>query len=296
MTHLTTILEKPQTILIVTGLSGAGKTSVMGALEDLDFYCVDNLPLPLLPTLLNLVQKTPRAFLKVALGIDARGEQFLHHFTQVIKELKEAENSRDIKIIFLNAQEQTLLKRFQETRRKHPLVQGINLDSAIKQEKMLMEPIMHMADIILDTDVFTIHGLRHWIRQSFSDVKKQTVFANIVSFGFKHGVPQEINLVYDLRFLPNPHFIPDLRKLTGKDKMVSDYVFGQPSAIDYWDRLTNFLQFCLQKYHEEGRFFVTIGIGCTGGKHRSVAFVEKLSQEKWDHVTFLVHHRDVSKE
>lgn len=296
MTHLATLFEKQQTILIVTGLSGAGKTTVMGALEDLDFYCVDNLPLPLLPTLLSLVQKTPQAFLKVALGIDARGEQFLDDFSNVIKNLKETESSRDIKIIFLNAQEQTLLKRYQETRRKHPLAHTNNLDTALKQERMLLEPIMHRADIILDTDVFTIHGLRNWIRQSFSDVKKQVVFANIISFGFKHGVPQEINLVYDLRFLPNPHYIPELRPLTGKDQRVSDYVFSQPSAVDYWNRLTDFLQFCLQKYHEEGRFFVSIGIGCTGGKHRSVAFVEKLIQEKWDHVTFLVHHRDVGKD
>lgn len=287
--------ELRQNVLIVTGLSGAGKTSVMEALEDLDFYCVDNLPLPLLSTFLNLTQKKSSLFHNIALGIDARGEEFLHAFTQELTKLKDIINT-NVKVLFLNANEKTLLKRFQETRRKHPLAQGIDVTQAIKKEKTILEPIIETADIILDTDDFNIQELRRWIRQSFSGEKQRHVYANIISFGFKYGVPPEINLLYDLRFLPNPYNILSLKHFTGKQPEITNYLFKQPTVIDYWNRLHDFLQYYLKKYHEEGRFFVTIGIGCTGGKHRSVAFVEKLAKEQWDNVTFLTEHRDIGKE
>lgn len=288
-------VELKQSVLIVTGLSGAGKTSVMEALEDLDFYCVDNLPLPLLTTFLQLTQKKPISFHNIALGIDARGEEFLQDFTHEIAKLKTI-TSNNVKVLFLNANEQTLLQRFQETRRKHPLAHGIDVGKAIQKEKKILEPIAETADIILDTDDFNIQELRRWIRQSFSGEKQRHVYANLISFGFKYGVPQEINLLYDLRFLPNPHHILSLKNFTGKQPEITNYLFKQPAVIDYWDRLRDFLSYHLKKYHEEGRFFVTIGIGCTGGKHRSVAFVEQLAKEQWNNVTFLTEHRDIGKE
>ena len=295
-THPAAAAPQTRQILIVTGLSGAGKTSVMRSLEDLGFYCVDNLPVPLLSIFLNLTFHTQTNLLKVALGIDARSEQFLNEFINEIEKLKTQAPLFHLKIIFLNASNQTLLKRFQETRRKHPLAIDIDLTSAIEREKQLLDPIMAQADMVLDTDVFNIHELRNWVRRSFSDTQTREIIVNLISFGFKYGVPAESNLVYDLRFLPNPYFVPELKMLDGRTGDVQNYLFHKEVVIDYWQRLTDFLCYSLQKFCEEGRFFVSVAIGCTGGKHRSVAFVEKLQQQHWPSVRFLVHHRDVGKE
>lgn len=295
--NVKTAKPKKQDILflIITGLSGAGKTSVMRALEDLGFFCIDNLPLPLLASFLDIAFKADTNLSRVALGIDARGEQFLTDFTHTIKQLRHHE-AKNLKVIFFNASEKTLLKRFQETRRKHPLAHGIDLITAIKKEKSLLEPIKALSDMILDTDIFNIYELRDWVRQSFSDGQKKELFVDLVSFGFKYGIPSESNLVYDIRFLPNPHFIPELKPLNGKHESIQQYLFTNVVVKDYWKHLTTFLAYSLQKFHEEGRSMVTIAIGCTGGKHRSVAFVEKLKQEKFDNIQFIVHHRDLGKE
>ncbi|MCB9493416.1 MAG: RNase adapter RapZ [Epsilonproteobacteria bacterium] len=287
--------ENTYTVVVVTGLSGAGKTSVMRALEDLGFYCVDNLPVPLISTFLSLAFHTKINPLKIGIGIDARGEQFLSEFMSEMAKIKQ-EGIFSTKIIFLNARTQTLLKRFQETRRKHPLAEGINMDRAIEKEKELLEPIMSMASMILDTDEFNIHELRKWVRKSFSEEQLQELLVNLLSFGFKYGVPSESNLVYDLRFLPNPHFIEHLKPLTGKNKEVQDYLFNNTVAEEYWEKLSGFLHYSLEKFYQEGRFFVTVAIGCTGGKHRSVTFVEKLSQQNWPHIRFLTTHRDIERE
>ena len=284
-------------IIVVTGLSGAGKTSFMRSLEDINFYCVDNLPVPLLSTFLDLTFKAQTNLHKIALGIDVRGEQFLKDFVHEVNRLKKIEQTSNIKIIFLNANEETLLKRYQETRRNHPLAKNIDLVSAIRKEKKLLDPISNISDIILDTDKYSIHDLRHWTQQSFVDTEqKRKLCVNIMSFGFKYGLPSESNLVYDLRFLPNPHYIPALRSFTGLDSPVQHYVFSQPESAEYWEHMTDFLKYALQKFYEEGRFFVTVAIGCTGGKHRSTSFVEKLSKLEWDNITFLPHHRDLGKE
>ncbi len=288
--------NKDKQIVIVTGLSGAGKTSVMRALEDLGFFCVDNLPIPLLATFLQLVTQTQGNPLKVALGLDARGEHFCHDLADEIKRLKQNPAHHNIKIIFLNAGTQTLIKRFQETRRKHPLADNIDLGAAITKEKDLLEPIIMSADVILDTDTFNIHDLRKWVSNAFSDIQTKELVVNLISFGFKHGSPEESNLVFDIRFLPNPFFVPHLKKSDGRSKEIQEYLFGQTTVIDYWNRLSSFIQYSLQQFYEEDRFFVTIAIGCTGGKHRSVAFVEKIKNESWPKVRFLVNHRDVEKE
>ncbi len=286
-------------ILIVTGLSGAGKTSVMRALEDQGFFCVDNLPIPLLSRFLGLTFKAhtnaPKNVLKVALGIDSRGIEFLKDFVHEVDMLKKNRNI-NVRVIFLRAHHKTLVKRFQETRRKHPLGSDIGLTSAIEKEKDLLAPIMHMSDMILETDDMTIHSLRHWVRNSFCVTAKRELMVNIISFGFKYGVPVESNIVYDIRFLPNPYFIPALKNYNGRDAKIQEYLFAQQPVVDYWQRLHNFLEYSLQQFYNEGRYFVTIAIGCTGGKHRSVAFVEKMGKQTVENIAFLVTHRDLGKE
>ena len=291
-------LELSRTILIVTGCSGAGKTSVMRGLEDLGFYCVDNLPVPLLSTFFHLAFNLQSNLHKVALGIDARGQQFLSDFILEVDKLRQRKDENvKFKIIFLNASETTLVRRFQETRRKHPLAdRGISLLNAILKEKDLLEPIMGMSEIVLDTDEFNIHDLRKWVKNSFSVKSQQEILVNVISFSFKYGVPTESNMVYDLRFLPNPYFIPDLKKFDGRTDKIQNYLFNNSDVLDYWERLINFLQFSIEKSYKEGRFFVNVAVGCTGGKHRSVAFAEKIAQQKWNNVRFLIQHRDLGKE
>lgn len=291
-------LEQNRTILIVTGSSGAGKTSVMRGLEDLGFYCVDNLPVPLLSTFFHLSFKVQSNLFKVALGIDARGKQFLSDFILEVDKLRlQKDENVQFKIIFLNASDEILVRRFQETRRKHPLAdRGVSLLNAIQKEKELLEPIMGMSEIVLDTDEFNIHDLRKWVKNSFSVKSQQEILVNIISFGFKYGVPTESNMVYDLRFLPNPYFIPDLKKFDGRTEQIQSYLFRQPDVKDYWKRLISFLKYSIEKSYKEGRFFVNVAVGCTGGKHRSVAFAQKIGQQSWNNVRFLIHHRDLGKE
>lgn len=295
---LNTASDQEFLVLIVTGLSGAGKTSVMRSLEDANFYCVDNLPVPLIFTLLNLIIQTKPNTVKVALGIDARGgEQYLQNFLVEVSNLKQSSSFSQLKIVFLNASEETLIKRFQETRRNHPLLnQKRDLIAAIREEARLLKPIMAIADIILDTDIFNIHELRNWVRQSFEPQKQPRILVNLISFGFKYGIPTESNLVFDIRFLANPYFVAELKNLTGRDTKVQEYIFSKPDIMHYWQILEKFIRTTLAKYCEEGRYFVTIAIGCTGGKHRSVSFVEKLAHATWPHTTILTHHRDITKE
>jgi UPF0042 nucleotide-binding protein len=288
--------EPERLALIITGLSGAGKTSVMRSLEDLGFYCVDNLPLPLLPTFLKLAFNGQSHLAKVALGIDARGEQFLQSLAVEIQQVRATAVECSLKIIFVSAQHQTLLKRFQETRRKHPLANSISVEQAIEREKNLMEPIMRLADVILETDGLTIHELRHLVSAHFSQGQLQELTVNLVSFGFKYGVPAESNLVYDVRFLPNPYFTPILKECDGRDQSVHDFLFSKPVVQDYWQQLEKFLHYTLTRFHEEGRFCATVALGCTGGKHRSVAFVEKIGHQPWPNIRFCITHRDVGKE
>jgi RNase adapter protein RapZ len=289
--------KQSRQILLVTGLSGAGKNIVMRALEDLGFYCVDNLPVPLISKFLDFTFQSPQNSLKVALSVDSRADGFSQNLMQEIKKLKNAkDNCYQLKIIFLNSSNKTLLRRYQETRRKHPLGKDESVENAILQEKKLLSPFIKLSDIVLDTDTFNVHQLRAWVNDSFLENSKKEILVNLVSFGFKYGVPSESNLVYDLRFLPNPYFVPALKILDGRQGEVQSYLFGHPVTIDYWYRLKDFLSYSIQKYFQEGRFFVNVAIGCTGGRHRSVAFVEKIGKENWENVKFLVHHRDVEKD
>lgn len=284
-------------VLVITGLSGSGKSSVMHALEDLGFHCVDNFPLQLLSTFLEFVFQSHTHLPKVAFGIDVRGNNSVEDLFAAIEQLRKKENENcHVRVVFLNASEETLVKRFQETRRKHPLADNCSIVSAIKKERILMLPIEEIADEVHHTDRSNIHDLRRWSRDVFSGSRIQEVMVNVISFGFKRGVPAESNLVYDLRFLPNPYFIPALRVLDGRNVDVQSYLFSRKEVQVYWEKMEAFLKYSLQEYFKEGRFFANVAIGCTGGKHRSVAFVEKLSEQRWEHVKFSVYHRDIGKE
>jgi len=288
--------KQKRQVLIVTGLSGSGKSHVMRTLEDLGFYCVDNLPIPLISAFLKLAFQAQTNVLKVALGIDSRGQSFLRGFLAELEKVKKQEHDLcKVRIIFLKASTNTILKRFQETRRKHPLARGISVEQAIEKECELIEPIKDFADVVYDTDSSTVHDLRKWVMATFSNDYRQEIIVNVVSFGFKYGVPAESNLVCDVRFLPNPYFIPELKMFDGRNEKIRNYLFAKDEVTDYWDRLRDFVNYSIKKYYEEGRFFANIAIGCTGGRHRSVAFAERLGNEDWENVKFLIHHRDVEK-
>ena len=293
----TTTFDEHFLVLIVTGLSGAGKTSAMRTLEDAGFYCVDNLPIPLIEKLFNFLLQSNIHPLKLAIGIDARSKTYFQNFMVDIETLKQKEEFKNLKVLFLKASEETLIKRFQETRRNHPLLnEKRHLLEAIRQEILLLEPIMKQADIVLDTDIFTIHELRNWVRQSFEHKTQRAMLVSLVSFGFKYGLPLESNLIFDVRFLPNPYFVEELKSLSGKDALVQTYVFSKDETIRYADLLFEFINTTLGKYYQEGRYFVTVAIGCTGGKHRSVSLIEKLAKTTIANTTMLVHHRDITKE
>jgi len=289
-------MHQNREIFVITGLSGSGKSSVMRSLEDFGFYCVDNLPVPLMSTFVDLIFKSKTNFLKVALGIDVRGG-LLEDFMSEIDSLKHRlDDDSKIKIIFLNASDETLVKRFQETRRTHPLARDISLTSAIKKERELLLPVEKMADEIHFTDRLNIHELRKWVSTLLGESAAKIVTVNLISFGFKYGVPVESNIICDLRFLPNPYFIPQLKRLTGKNEKVQKYLFQTGEVNEYWSKLIDFLNYSLQSYYKEGRFFANVAIGCTGGKHRSVAFVERIAAQRWKNIAFLSCHRDVGRE
>jgi UPF0042 nucleotide-binding protein len=291
---ITYVTENPE-ILIVTGYSGAGKSTVLRALEDSGFFCVDNLPVQLLASFFQLVAQSRMKGQKVALGIDVRGGYDMADLAKELNSLS-IKWSQKVKVFFLTSTAQTLLKRYQETRRKHPLGHDVSLSDAIMQEQDLLRPLIDMSDLILDTDQLTIHQLRNFVKSSFSSLENQSILVSLTSFGFKYGVPPESNFVYDLRSLPNPFFVTNLKQLNGTDSPVQDYLFDLPEVKEYWDRLSDFLSFSIKKSFDEGRFFMNIAIGCTGGRHRSVAFVHKLSQLTIDKAHFLVKHRDLGRD
>ncbi len=284
---------KPRTILVVTGQSGSGKSTAMRTLEDHGFFCVDNVPTSLAMQLVETVFAAPD-LLKLALAIDIRERHFLREAPALLAQLRATGHL--LRVVFLEASEATMVRRYSETRRLHPLDHGRGLRAALKKERGLLAPLRELATQTLDTSQMSPHALRHMVIEQLAEVEPGSPLrVNLMSFGFKHGVPVEANLVLDVRFLPNPYFVAGMREQTGKDAAVRDYVLRQPQAQSFLQHVERLLTFLLPLYREEGKFYLTIAIGCTGGRHRSVALVNRL-QERLDEMgtRCSLTHRDVS--
>lgn len=278
-----------QTIVIISGLSGSGKTVALRALEDSDFFCVDNLPVALIDSFVSIISKN-REIKKIGIGIDIREKGFLSGINEVLKVLK---NKYRVEVLFFEAESDVLLRRFKETRRPHPL--GWNIEEAIQIEKDRLSLLKEAADRIIDTSSFTPHQLRQLVTSRYRVQKGKNLMAVVlISFGFKFGPPQNIDLLFDVRFLSNPNFVPELKALKGTDKRVSDYVLKKQETQILMSKMKELLDFLIPLYIKEGRSCLTIGIGCTGGNHRSPAIVEKLRGYLRKHpIDMSIVHRDI---
>jgi UPF0042 nucleotide-binding protein len=281
--------HKLPTIVIISGLSGSGKTVALRALEDSGFFCVDNLPIKLIDSFLSIISQD-REIKRIGIGIDIREKGFLSAITDVLKNLKEKYH---VEIIFLEAENDVLLRRYKETRRPHPL--GGNVEKAILIEKKRLSVLRENADRIIDTSSFSPHHLRQFVKSLYKVQRNKNVMSLVlISFGFKYGTPQNLDLLFDVRFLPNPHFVPHLKKLKGTDKRVSVYVLKSAEAKTFMNKIKDILDFLIPMYIKEGKSYLTIGIGCTGGNHRSPAIVEKLrSYLKKYPLDLNIIHRDM---
>jgi len=281
--------------VILTGLSGSGKTQAIRALEDLGYFCIDNLPTQLIPTMAELVLRADSAIEKVAIVIDVREREFLSQFPRVYRKLHASPKLKPT-LIFLEASHSALVRRFSETRRPHPLARDRSVSEGITEERNKLNQIRAMADMIVDTTNLTVHELREIFMQMSRDRgrKRADMVVNLVSFGYKNGVPVDADLVFDVRCLPNPHFVDSLRKLTGRDAAVVRYMRKHEATHDFLDRLTSFLKFALPQYVKEGKSYLTVAIGCTGGQHRSVMIAEALKKSLSDvkGVRLRVKHRE----
>lgn len=283
-------------LLIVSGLSGSGKSHALKCLEDLGFFCVDNLPPALLPVFVDLCIQSKGKIRKVAVGIDIREGAFLEDLWSVSDQIKNQGISYEL--LFFEAKPEVLVRRFSETRRPHPLAKDRPVDEGIQLETERLADLRKSAIRIIDTSEYTIHQLKAVLTQYYMDpgVEGKTGIS-IISFGYKYGVPMEADLVFDVRFLPNPHFVPELRPLSGRDPDVRNYVFNGSEAGVFQDRVKEFIHFLFPYYEKEGRPFLTVAIGCTGGRHRSVALSCSIQEdlEKNDFKTVL-RHRDVDRD
>jgi UPF0042 nucleotide-binding protein len=287
-------LRGTRRFVILTGLSGAGKTQAIRALEDLGYFCVDNLPTTMMPTMAELATRANEGLEKVAIVGDVREGGFLKQFPRVFRRLK-AMPGLEPRLIFLEASHAALVRRFSETRRPHPLAPDRSVAEGIHEEREKMDAIRSMADLILDTSNLTVHELRDiFMQMSRDEGGRKEMVVNLVSFGYKHGVPVDADLVFDVRCLPNPHFVESLRQLTGRDAAVVRYMRRHAATREFIDRLSSFLSFALPQYVQEGKSYLTIAIGCTGGRHRSVMLAEALKKSLAGvkGVKLRVKHRD----
>ena len=284
-----------QEVLIVTGMSGAGRSTVGNALEDLDWYVVDNLPPQMLRPLVELADKAGANLPKIAAVVDVRGRDFFENLQEIIQSMP-AETV--VRVLFLDATDASLVRRFESVRRPHPLQGDGTILDGILAERSRMTALRESSDIVIDTSDLNIHQLSTLITEQFAQEDTAGVRLNLMSFGFKYGTPTDVDLIADGRFLPNPFWIPELRGSTGMDKEVSDYVLGQPGAMEFVENYAKALEPVLAGYQRENKRHATIAIGCTGGKHRSVALTEELAQrlEKLPGVVVRVKHRDFGRE
>lgn len=282
-------------VLIVSGMSGAGRSTAANALEDHGWYVVDNLPPQMLRPLIELTADPAHGMSQVACVVDARGGQFFDSARDAILDLAD---SADVTVVFLDATDDVLVRRFEQVRRPHPLQADGTISDGIARERELMRPIRERADIVLDTTDLTVHQLGNTVSERVAGQGLPGVSLTLMSFGFKYGLPTDVDMVWDMRFLPNPYWSPELKDLTGLDSAVSDYVLGQGRATRYLDAQLVALREVIDGYLSENKRFATLAVGCTGGKHRSVATVEYLegALAGWSGVRLSVKHRDVGRE
>ncbi|MBI5755362.1 MAG: RNase adapter RapZ [Nitrospirae bacterium] len=282
-------------VVVISGLSGAGRSSALKCFEDLGFFCIDNLPPQLLPKLVELCTQSGSEISKIALGIDIRERGFFRDFENVLNDL--IKSGYPIEIAYLDARDEALVRRFSETRRPHPLAKEMPVIDGIRLERERLRWLREKATLIIDTSDFNIHQLKNEIYRHFFEAERdKKIIVNIVSFGFKYGVPYDIDMLFDIRFLPNPNFVSHLKPLSGGDKDVSEYLLSSPQTKLFLERFFQFVDFLMSQYEQEGRYYLSIGIGCTGGRHRSVFIAESLERHIRDmgYETTL-RHRDIEK-
>jgi RNase adapter protein RapZ len=280
-------------LVILTGLSGSGKSTVLKAFEDMGFYCVDNLPVELIPIFAELHSAGEGGFARAALLVDAREGVQLEKLPPLLKHLR---RQHPIALVFIEAAEDALLRRYSETRRPHPVGKHLSVRESLNHERKLLEPIRKLADVVIDTSKFNVHELRQFITERFKNPEKRAMLVSVVSFGYRYGVPSDADLVFDVRFLPNPHFVPKLRKYTGLDPKVRKFIRSFPQTGEFLRRIEGLLVYLMPHYIGEGKSYLTIAIGCTGGRHRSVMLAEAMKKalEKHGYSTKAVH-RDIDK-
>ena len=283
--------------IIVTGMSGAGKSTVLRFLEDMGFFCVDNMPPGLIPKFIDLCRVPSNEIENVALGIDIRGGKMFNQLTDVLNEIMN--EGRKVEILFLDCKAEVLLKRYKETRRNHPLLaRGERIAQGIMRERELLWDIKNKADYIIDTSHLLTRELRSQLGELILDNKNfESLMISVISFGFKYGIPTDCDLVFDVRFIPNPFYIDELKALTGNDVAVRDYVMKWDESVEFSQKVFDLLQFLIPNYIKEGKNQLVIGIGCTGGKHRSVTLANELYNNlKNASHSVVISHRDIDKD
>ena len=281
-------------VVIVTGMSGGGKSTVLKMLEDAGFYCVDNLPISLVEKFVELISMPNSEVSKVVLGLDVRSDQSFKDATRVLETLKK--KGYQFEILFVDADENVLIKRYKETRRVHPLAPDGRVEDGIRMERKVLENIRKQADYVIDTTNLLTRELKEELHRIFVENEEyNSLMVTVMSFGFKYGIPADADLVFDVRFLPNPFYIDELKHKTGNDKEVQDYVMNNEEATAFMDKLTDMIQFLIPNYVKEGKYRLVIAIGCTGGKHRSVTLANELFKRMRDTGNYGIklYHRDV---
>ena len=281
-------------VALVSGLSGSGKSTAINALEDLGFYCIDNLPAELIPRFIELCEHSEEMS-RAALGVDSRAGKFLDELPRALEDVRR--QGHRVEVIFLDADDASLVRRFSETRRPHPLAHEGNVAAAISREREELSWLRGRADRIIDTSAYNGHELRAAVKALFGDAEgPQRLRVELVSFGFKHGLPSDADLVWDVRFLPNPFYVEGLRASTGLAPAVRDYVLENPASERFLEIALEYLKFSLPQYEREGKSYLTVGVGCTGGHHRSVVLVESLAKMLEDEEPDVsVRHRDIDR-
>lgn len=281
-------------ILILSGLSGSGKSTAAKVLEDIGFFCIDNLPPNLINTFIDLCNTSLKNISKVAIVVDIRvpDREILNHFENIINEIKQKVEKTDL--LFLESSDETIIRRYKETRRNHPLALNGNLTEAVTRERQILGDLEKLASHTIDTSNYNVHQLREIIQNIVGSEESESFTTTFTSFGYKHGVPFDADLVMDVRFLPSPHFDEHLKDLTGNEKEIVNFIISNKESTEFINKFGDLLDFLLPKYKNEGKSYLTIAIGCTGGKHRSVVIVNELAK-KFNSYSPQIRHRDINK-